>query len=86
MTHKNSNKSWQAGGNTVSESPVNKIKVKTTFLSGEVAEWVATMAVSLHYLCLYYFKGTSNVPFPLGSPVPVLQNYFYYLWWIISSP
>lgn len=48
MTHKNSNKSWQAGGNTVSESPINKIKVKTIFLSGEVAEWVATMAVSLH--------------------------------------
>lgn len=34
------------------------------------------MAVSLYYLCLYSFKGTSNIPFPLGSPVLVLQNDF----------
>lgn len=25
---------------------------------------------------MYYFKGTSNIPFPLGSPVLVLQNDF----------
>lgn len=34
------------------------------------------MAVSLHYLCSCYFKGTNDTPFPLGASVLGLQNYF----------